>query len=95
MDYMKLHAGHVFTRSTKAFIKHIDTINRCFYFNTIEEIMDALKKEDTLFTKLCLDKMKQNSLLSMKIALKMMRDAKNKDYKSALETEFNVALNKI
>jgi len=39
--------------------------------------------------------MQKNSMLSMKIALKMLREAKNKDYKGALATEFNVALNKI
>jgi hypothetical protein len=31
----------------------------------------------------------------MKIALKMMRDAKNLDYKGCLQNEFNAALNKI
>lgn len=39
--------------------------------------------------------MEQNSMLSMKIALKMLRDAKNKDYRGVLETELNVSLNKI
>lgn len=39
--------------------------------------------------------MEANSMLSMKISLKMIRDARNKDYKGALETELNVGLNKI
>lgn len=34
-------------------------------------------------------------MLSMKITLKMLRDARNKDYKGAFETELNVGLNKI
>jgi hypothetical protein len=39
--------------------------------------------------------MEQNSLLSMKIALRMLREAKNKDFKGCLESELNVGLNKI
>lgn len=34
-------------------------------------------------------------MLSMKIALKMLRNAKNQDFKGILESEMNVALNKI
>lgn len=34
-------------------------------------------------------------MLSMKLALKMVRDARNKDIKGAMETEITVALNKI
>ena len=34
-------------------------------------------------------------MLSMKIALKMIREARNKDFKGAMETEIIVALNKI
>lgn len=39
--------------------------------------------------------MNANSMLSMKITLKMLRDARNKDYKGAFETELNVGINKI
>lgn len=39
--------------------------------------------------------MEHNSTLSMKIALKMLRQARNLDYKGCLELEINVALNKI
>ncbi len=39
--------------------------------------------------------MSKNSMLSMKLALKMVRDAKNLDYKGCLENEVNVSLNKI
>jgi hypothetical protein len=92
---VKSHIGHPFNRNTRAFFKEQDTINRCFYPNTIEEIMENLRKEDSAFAKLCLEKMNNNSMLSMKIALKMLRDAKNKDYRGALEMEYNIALNKI
>jgi hypothetical protein len=39
--------------------------------------------------------MSRNSELSMKLALKMVRDAKNLDYKGCLANEINVSLNKI
>jgi hypothetical protein len=39
--------------------------------------------------------MENNSLLSMNLALGMIRKAANLDYKSILEMELNVAFNKI
>lgn len=75
--------------------KNLDVINRCFYPNTVEEIMELLKLEDSDFAKQCLKRMENNSMLSMKLALKMVRDARNKDIKGAMETEITVALNKI
>jgi phage tail sheath gpL-like len=39
--------------------------------------------------------MNNNSELSMKIALRMVREAKNLDFKGALKNEINVSLNKI
>lgn len=57
--------------------------------------MELLKQEDSPFAKFCLEKMEMNSMLSMKIALKMIRDARNMDYKGALDTELKVGINKI
>jgi hypothetical protein len=39
--------------------------------------------------------MEANSMLSMKITLKMLREARNLDYKGAMKTEINVAMNKL
>jgi hypothetical protein len=39
--------------------------------------------------------MAANSTLSMKLALKMIRDARNLDFKGALQNEINVGLNKM
>lgn len=36
-----------------------------------------------------------NSTLSMKLALRMVRDARSLDYKGCLQNEINIALNKI
>lgn len=39
--------------------------------------------------------MENNSMLSMKLALRMLRKAKNLDYKGSLQMEMDVACNKI
>jgi len=39
--------------------------------------------------------MEKNSMLSMQLALRMVREAVNLDYKSTLQMELNVAFNKI
>jgi hypothetical protein len=57
--------------------------------------LDNLKREESPFARYCLEKMQQNSQLSMKLALKLLRDARNLDFKGALKNELNVALNKI
>jgi chaperone required for assembly of F1-ATPase len=51
----------------------MQAINRCFYSSTIEEIMENLKKENTPFALACLQQMNKNSMLSMKLALRMVR----------------------
>ena len=56
--------------------------------------MDNLRREVDPFAKQILEKMEGNSMLSMKLALKMLRDAKNMDYGQVLKMEMNVALNK-
>ena len=95
MGYVKGHSDHEYPRDPKTLIKQVDTINRCFYPNTVEEIIDNLKREESPFAKLCLQRMATNSLLSMKLALKLVRDARSLDYKGAMLNELNVALNKI
>jgi enoyl-CoA hydratase len=70
-------------------------IDRCFWSNSVEEIIDALKRETHPFAKEILQKMECNSMLSMKLALKMLREAKNKSYGDILKMEMNVALNKV
>ena len=57
LDYVKDHTGHPYAKSASTYIKHLDTINRCFYPNSVEEIIELLKKEETPFAKMCLDKM--------------------------------------
>ena len=90
---------HTFARDQNALlIKNLTAINRCFFPSTLEEITENLKREaseGSAFAKLCLDKMGNNSTLSMKLALRLLRDARSLDFKGALRNEVNVALNKI
>ena len=57
--------------------------------------MDNLRRENHPFATECVKQMEKNSMLSMNLALKMIRKAVNLDYKSILQMELNVAFNKI
>lgn len=97
LGYVKSHSGHDYPR-TSQIMKNQVAINRIFRFNTLEEIVDSLRKEEaegSKFAGACLKKMQTNSELSMKLALRMIREAKNLDFKGVLKNEINVALNKI
>lgn len=77
LNYVKEHAGHQFSYIPNSLKQHLTMIDRCFYPSTLEEIVENLKQENTDFAKQVLKMMDQNSTLSMKIALKMLRKAKN------------------
>ena len=57
--------------------------------------MENLKAEKDPFAKEVLTRMESNSLLSMKIALKMVRKARNMPYGETLKMELNTSLNKV
>jgi Enoyl-CoA hydratase/isomerase len=96
MSYVKSHSGHEFPKDPRTLLlKNAQAINRIFYPSTLEEIVENLRREDTPFARQCLEKMEGNSTLSMKLALKMIRQARNLDFKGCLTNEINVALNKI
>lgn len=69
-------------------------IDRCFFPNSVKEIMENLRLENHPFAKEVLQKMESNSMLSMELALKMQRKASNMGYGEILQMELNVALNK-
>jgi Enoyl-CoA hydratase/isomerase len=70
-------------------------IDRCFFGNSVEQIMDNLRREKHPFATECLQQMERNSVISMNLALIMVRQAVNLDYKNTLQMELNVAFNKI
>ena len=67
-DHIASHIGNKYSHSGNI-TKHFQSIERCFFANTMEEIIENLKKENTEFARVCLDKINQNSMLSMKITL--------------------------
>jgi len=72
--YVKMHTqGIVKVDSVNSILKHRKLIDRCFWPDSVEAIMDNLRRETEPIAKQILDKMESNSLLSMKIALKMLR----------------------
>jgi len=95
MDHMNMHIGQNHPGNTGTVVKHRQLIDRCFYSNSLEEIMDNLRRESDPFAKKCLQAMEKNSYLSMKLALKMLRNAKNLCYRGCLRQELDVVINKI
>lgn len=65
-------------------------INRCFLSQSVEEIMENLEKEPSQFAKRCLEAMKKNDMLSMRLTLKLIREAQNSDYATCLRKEVDV-----
>ena len=69
-----MHAGdHVEPNSGNGPLRKQRIIDRCFYHDTVEEIMEALKKEIDPWAHRVHAQMSRNSMLSMKITLKLMK----------------------
>lgn len=74
---------------------HLETIDRCFSKETVEEIMQALREEkkDVEFAQEALKMMERASPLSLKIALKQIRNGASMDLIDCLKQEFRIAQN--
>jgi len=75
--------------------EHMGAINRCFYPDSIEEIKELLKKENTDFSRECLKVMNQSSPISLALTLRLLREARSKDYSEAMAAELGVAVNRV
>jgi hypothetical protein len=96
VDWVKSFEGDVYEgNAVQTVLKHKQMISRCFYHDSVEEILDTLKREQDPFAQKIHDRMNKNSMLSMKIALKMLRKAQNMDYGQVLRMELNASLNKV
>lgn len=68
---------------------HIDDINQCFKFDTIEEILSALEKAGTDFMKETAFILRQRSPTSLKVALRFIRlGRESEDLKTCLQREY-------
>ena len=93
--YLSLYVGDVYKdNSNFTVLQHKEMIDRCFLHDSVEQIMESLKQEQHPFADEMLQRMQANSMLSMKIALKMLRKAKNMAYGEVLQMEMNASLNK-
>jgi hypothetical protein len=84
VDYVEPRIAQEFNLFTGHAYHHRQLIDRCFYSNNVEEIMENLRKENHPFARECLDAMSRNSIQSMQLALAMLRKANNLDYKGCL-----------
>lgn len=63
-------------------------IQRCFQYNTMEQIFEALEQDDSSFAKTCLESMKNLSPTSLKVSLAALRLAPNKTMGRCLDYEY-------
>lgn len=68
---------------------HLDVIDRCFGFDTIEEIIAALRTEPGAFAAATVERLLQRSPTALKIALRMLRlGRKSANLEECLDREF-------
>lgn len=70
-------------------------IHRLFRFNSVREIYEAMKEENSIFSEWCLEQMDKKSPLALEVALKMLNKAKKMNYYEVIKMEINVAKNMI
>lgn len=90
-NQLRTLSGHQFDADRTVAFQHLEMIGRCFYPSSVEEIKANLRRESHPFAKKCLQAMERNSDLSMRLALRMLREATSLDYASCLRMEVKVA----
>jgi enoyl-CoA hydratase/carnithine racemase len=73
--------------------EHLKEINRCFRFDTIEEIKEALETEKSDFSEFCLKRLNKKSPISLAVTLRMLRNARKLDYSEIIKQEITVVKN--
>jgi enoyl-CoA hydratase/carnithine racemase len=69
-------------------------IRRCFYPDSVQGIMELLRKDGTEFADRCLRTMEQASPLALELTLRLLREARSKGYAEAMAQELGVAINR-
>jgi enoyl-CoA hydratase len=78
--------------TTPSLAAHLAEIDACFAFDSVEEIFSALEAGDSEFGRKIIGVLKQKSPTSMKVTLKMLRDARHSvSLRECLEREFVAA----
>ena len=75
--------------------KSMDEICRCFTPDSIEEIRERLRAENSAFGRDCLEKMDKNSPTAQALTLSLLRRAERQSYGHTLRDEMKVFLNRM
>lgn len=65
-------------------------INHIFRHSNIDSVINELNKEESYFSKYCLDKINKSSKLAMNLTLALLNEAKGKDFSTVVSMEANV-----
>ncbi|KAJ3147559.1 hypothetical protein HDU86_007957 [Geranomyces michiganensis] len=65
-------------------------IDRCFKYNTIEEIIEALEKESSSFAKKTIGVIKSQSPTSLKVTLEQLRRGRKQSFADCFQMEYNM-----
>ncbi|KAG9065287.1 hypothetical protein KI688_002611 [Linnemannia hyalina] len=74
-----------------ALSEHRDAIDRCFHFNTVEEIVAALEQEKTPFAEKALKTLRKVSPTSLKVTLQQIREGANLGIADCFRMEHQLA----
>ncbi|KAF9178569.1 hypothetical protein BGZ51_007673 [Haplosporangium sp. Z 767] len=74
-----------------ALSEHRDAIDRCFRFNTVEEIVAALEKENTPFAEQTLTALRSMSPTSLKVTLQQIREGEHLGIADCFRMEHQLA----
>ena len=78
---------------TSVLLEKQELIDRCFAFDTVEDIVEALKAEDDPWCQDKLDMLLSRSPTSIKVALKHFRMAQHDDFDAVIARDFVLAQN--
>ncbi|KAK9762685.1 3-hydroxyisobutyryl-CoA hydrolase [Basidiobolus ranarum] len=70
--------------------KYRDVIDNCFHFDTMEEIFEALEKDQSEFSKKTLKTLKEMSPTSLKVTLRALRSGRKLDIASCFQMEYHL-----
>ena len=73
----------------------LDSINRCFSGETVEEIFNRLENEGSVWATDILEKLKKKSSMSLKLTLKLLREGLKSQWGECLKREFRFATRRL
>ncbi|KAI9253331.1 ClpP/crotonase-like domain-containing protein [Helicostylum pulchrum] len=87
IEQFAVKPGHIATSYT-LFGERRDIINRCFQFNTVAKILEALKKEGSKFSLETIDQISQGSPISVALTLENIRRGSSLSLEQCIRMEF-------